>query len=76
MFAGVVAEFDEGDDGGADGGDGVGEDDGDVVDEDALGHEEDGACPKGEEGGHGYAIGVAGADGAHGLRQVAANHAD
>ena len=37
----VVAEFDEGDDGGADGGDGVGEDDGDVVDEDALGHEED-----------------------------------
>ena len=42
----------------------------------ALQHEADGADAHHEEGGQGYAVSIAGADGLHGLGQVAQYHAD
>ena len=56
-------------------GDDIGDYQRDIVETYALHHEKYASQAKGEECGHGNAVGVAGADGDNSLRQIPQNHA-
>ncbi len=60
----------------ADRGDDVGDYKRPVVEQQTLYNEQDTSQPEEQEGGHGYAVGLACADGVDGLRQIAHDHAD
>ena len=76
LFVAVVGEFDAEYDDTGDGGDGVGDDEGPVVDHNSLNHKENASESEQEECGHGYSVGVTGADSVYGLREIAADHTD
>lgn len=74
LFVAVVGEFDAEHYYTGDGGDGVGDDEGPVVDHYSLNHKENASESEQEECRHGYSVGVTGADGVDGLREIAADH--
>lgn len=76
LFHAVVVDLDGKHDGRRNGGDGVRDHQRLVEEQDALDHEKDASEPKQEEGWEGDTVGVAGADGVDGLREIAADHAD